>query len=48
MAKKVNLEKMQASLDAECPKCGKAISPAEVKRIDFERMKCPACGFAGI
>jgi ribosomal protein S27AE len=42
--KKVNLEKVQASLDAVCPKCGKAISPAEVRRIDFERMECPACG----
>jgi predicted RNA-binding Zn-ribbon protein involved in translation (DUF1610 family) len=43
-AKKVNLEKVKASLDAVCPKCGKAISPAEVRRVDFERMECPACG----
>ena len=44
MTRKVNLEKVQASLDAACPKCGKAISPAEVRRIDFERIECPACG----
>jgi predicted RNA-binding Zn-ribbon protein involved in translation (DUF1610 family) len=40
----VNLEKVLASLDTICAKCGKAISPAEVKRIDFELMECPACG----
>jgi ribosomal protein L37AE/L43A len=44
MARKINLAKVQASLDAVCPKCEKKISPAEMKRIDFERMKCPACG----
>ena len=32
------------SIDAVCPKCGKAISPAEVQRIDFERIECSACG----
>jgi predicted RNA-binding Zn-ribbon protein involved in translation (DUF1610 family) len=44
VARKVNLEKVQASLDAVCPKCGKAISPAEVRRVDFERIECPLCG----
>jgi predicted RNA-binding Zn-ribbon protein involved in translation (DUF1610 family) len=43
-SRKINLEKVQASLDTICPKCGKSISPAEVQRVDFERMKCPACG----
>jgi uncharacterized protein (UPF0212 family) len=42
--RKVNLETVQVSLCAVCPKCGKAISPAEVRRVDFERMECPACG----
>jgi predicted RNA-binding Zn-ribbon protein involved in translation (DUF1610 family) len=42
--KKINLEKVLASLDTLCPKCGKVITPAEMQRIDFERMKCPACG----
>ena len=44
VTRKLNLDKVQASLDKVCPKCGKAISPAEVRRIDFERMECPACG----
>jgi predicted RNA-binding Zn-ribbon protein involved in translation (DUF1610 family) len=42
--RKINLQKVQASLDVICPKCGKLVSPAEVRRIDFERMECPACG----
>jgi predicted RNA-binding Zn-ribbon protein involved in translation (DUF1610 family) len=42
--KKINLEKVQASLDTICPKCEKVITPAEMQRVDFERMKCPACG----
>jgi predicted RNA-binding Zn-ribbon protein involved in translation (DUF1610 family) len=43
-SRKINLEKVRASLDALCPKCGKVITPAEVKRIDFEHIECPACG----
>jgi predicted RNA-binding Zn-ribbon protein involved in translation (DUF1610 family) len=43
-ARKINLEKVRASLDAVCPKCGKLISPAQVRRIDFERIECPECG----
>jgi ribosomal protein S27AE len=42
--KKINLEKVRASLDAVCPKCGNLIPPAEVRRIDFERIECPLCG----
>jgi ribosomal protein L37AE/L43A len=42
--KKINLEKVRASLDAVCPKCGKLIPPAEVRRIDFEHIECPVCG----
>jgi ribosomal protein S27AE len=34
----------RASLDAVCPKCGALIPPAEVRRIDFERIECPMCG----
>jgi predicted RNA-binding Zn-ribbon protein involved in translation (DUF1610 family) len=41
---KINLEKVRASLDKVCPKCGALISPAEVRRIDFERIECPVCG----
>jgi predicted RNA-binding Zn-ribbon protein involved in translation (DUF1610 family) len=41
--KKINLEKVRASLDAVCPKCGTLITPAQVRRIDFERIECPLC-----
>jgi hypothetical protein len=43
---KINLEKVRAALDTVCPKCGRRIPPAEVQRIDFTRVKCPACGEA--
>jgi predicted RNA-binding Zn-ribbon protein involved in translation (DUF1610 family) len=43
-ARRINLEKVLASVDAVCPKCGKLISPVEVRRIDFERIECPVCG----
>jgi len=26
-----------------CPKCGHTIMPAEIRRIDFDRMRCPKC-----
>jgi predicted RNA-binding Zn-ribbon protein involved in translation (DUF1610 family) len=45
-SKKIDLAKVLAALDTVCPKCGKTIPPAEVQRIDFEGMKCPACGEA--
>jgi ribosomal protein S27AE len=43
-SRKVDLEKVLASLNTICPKCEKVITPAEMQRVDFERMKCPACG----
>jgi DNA-directed RNA polymerase subunit RPC12/RpoP len=43
-ARKINLEKVRASLDAVCPECGHVIPPAEVRRVDFDRIECPACG----
>ena len=43
-SRKVNREKVQASLDVVCPKCGKVITPAEVRRVDFQNIVCPACG----
>ncbi len=43
-SRKINLERVRASLDAVCPKCGNLTSPAEVRRIDFERIECPVCG----
>jgi ribosomal protein L37AE/L43A len=44
MVRRINLDKVQASLDAVCPKCGKKISPAEVRRVDFQNIICPVCG----
>jgi predicted RNA-binding Zn-ribbon protein involved in translation (DUF1610 family) len=44
VARKINLEKVQASLDTVCPKCGKVISPAERRHVDFDHIECPACG----
>jgi predicted RNA-binding Zn-ribbon protein involved in translation (DUF1610 family) len=43
-SRKINLEKVQVSLDKVCLKCGALISPAEVRRVDFERIECPVCG----
>jgi ribosomal protein S27AE len=43
-SRKINREKALASLDKVCPKCGHVISPAEVRRVDFERIECPVCG----
>ena len=43
-SRKINLEKVRASLDAICPKCEALIPPAQVRRIDFERIECPVCG----
>ena len=43
-SRKINLEKVLASLDTKCPKCGFTITPDLTKRIDFERIECPKCG----
>ena len=42
--KKVNLQKVLASLNANCPKCGRVIKPNEISRLKFKGMICPACG----
>jgi hypothetical protein len=43
-SRKINLEKVRASLDAVCPKCGALIPPSQVRRVDFVRIECPVCG----
>jgi ribosomal protein S27AE len=43
MTRKINLEKVLASLTTPCPKCGYAIPPNETRRISFTEMKCPKC-----
>ena len=41
---KINRAKVLAALNSVCPKCECSISPAEIVRIDSERMRCPKCG----
>jgi len=44
--RKINREKVMASLATICTVCGYRIEPAEIRRIDSERMLCPKCGKA--
>jgi ribosomal protein S27AE len=41
---KINLEKVLASLNAHCPKCGCTITPDKIRRVDFDYIVCPECG----
>ena len=41
---KINLAKVLAALNTVCPSYGYSIAPAEVVRVDTERMRCPKCG----
>ena len=41
---KINRAKVLAALTTVCPSCGFSISPAEVVRVDMQRMVCPKCG----
>jgi predicted RNA-binding Zn-ribbon protein involved in translation (DUF1610 family) len=41
---RINLEKVLASLNTICTKCGYSIPPDERCAIDFERILCPKCG----
>jgi hypothetical protein len=40
---KINLEKVKAALNTLCTKCGYAIPPDRVRRIDFQKVECPEC-----
>jgi ribosomal protein S27AE len=42
--KKIDRAKVLAALNTTCPSCGYSISPAEIVRVDMQRMKCPKCG----
>ena len=39
-----NRAKVLAALNTVCLSCGYSISPAEIVRLDSERMRCPKCG----
>ena len=41
---KIDRAKVAAALTNYCTKCGHAIPPDKIQRIDFERMVCPNCG----
>src|SRR6266849_6470553 len=46
--RKINLEKVRASLFTLCTECGYKIQSGEWRRIDGERLRCPKCGAAFI
>jgi len=35
----IYLEKVKAALNTLCPKCGYAIPPDKIRRINFDRLK---------
>jgi hypothetical protein len=41
--KMIDLQDGFASLNPVCPKCQAVIEPSQIRRVDFERMKCPFC-----
>jgi predicted RNA-binding Zn-ribbon protein involved in translation (DUF1610 family) len=41
--KKIDLQKVLASLNKPCPKCGHEITPAEIKRVSSDEIECPHC-----
>jgi predicted RNA-binding Zn-ribbon protein involved in translation (DUF1610 family) len=41
---KINLEKVRASLNTLCPKCGYSIPPEKLYRVDSDHVQCPECG----
>jgi len=42
--RKISLDKVKASLDTPCPKCGYSIPPEKLSRVDFNEVQCPECG----
>jgi predicted RNA-binding Zn-ribbon protein involved in translation (DUF1610 family) len=42
--KKIDLQKVLASLNTPCPGCGHLITPAEINRVTWDEIKCPKCG----
>jgi predicted RNA-binding Zn-ribbon protein involved in translation (DUF1610 family) len=43
VSRKINLEKVRASLSILCPHCGYEIPPEEIRRVDFHNVVCPKC-----
>jgi phage FluMu protein Com len=40
---KIDLEAVRASLHTACTKCGYRIPSAELRRVSFYEVQCPAC-----
>ena len=41
---KIHLQEILASLTVTCPRCGRVIQPAQIRRVNSEEMLCPQCG----
>jgi DNA-directed RNA polymerase subunit RPC12/RpoP len=41
---KIDLEKVKASLSTQCPYCEHQITPAEIRRVSTDQVRCPKCG----
>jgi len=41
--RKINLERVKASLATPCPHCGYQIPPSEIQRPTFNQVTCPKC-----
>jgi len=41
---KIYLQKVLGPLNTPCPKRGHAITPAEIQRVTWDKIECPACG----
>jgi DNA-directed RNA polymerase subunit RPC12/RpoP len=42
--RKLNLEKIEKSMNVACPHCAVRIEPKDYKRVDWEHLECPSCG----
>jgi len=42
--KKIDLNRVLEAMNTTCPSCAHVITPAEIRRVDFEQMRCPKCG----
>ena len=45
---KLDLNKIRASLTTTCTECGHEITADELRRIDFERVRCPKSIFGDV
>jgi hypothetical protein len=42
--RKLDPEKIRASVNATCPQCDASIPPDQQMRVDFEHVQCQKCG----